>query len=363
MKDPSHARCIAFVFSSLHFGGAERVALNLAAALKADGYDVHFVLMEASGEFLSKAADDFTIVDLRCDRTWKLPVKLALYMLRVRPLAVISSFWKLNICLAAARIVSPSTAIGLWEHSSPQVQGNSPTWLFAPTATILYRMATCVITVSRTVAHDIAARSIGLRDKIVTIDNAVPAPRATPAHHPGKSSQPAHDLVWVGRFCDVKNPALMIAAFAQLPDRGAGYRLRMIGDGPLRTELEQQVARLDLADRVIFTGFRVDPYPLIAAADILVISSVTEGLPTVAIEAMYLGVNVVSTDCGSGIRDIVAEGRLGTIVRNHDADALAGGIVTRLETPVPAATLLQRAGRYEPKVIARQVLQALKLQE
>lgn len=352
---------ITFVFSSLHFGGAERVALNLATALKAKGYDVHFALMDASGEFLDRAAADFTVVDLRCDRTWKLPGKLARYILRYQPSAVIASFWKLNICLATARIVSPSTAIGLWEHSSPQVEGNSPTWLFAPTATILYRLATCVITVSHTVARDIAARSIGLRGRIVTIDNAIPAPRLTralPCEHSGLV-----DLVWVGRFSEVKNPALMIEAFARLPDRGAGYRLRLVGDGPLRADLEAQVARLDLAERVVFMGFQADPYPLVAAADLLVLSSMTEGLPTVAIEAMYLGVNVVSTDCGSGVRDIVAEGKLGTIVPNHDADALARGIVARLAARIDAATLKAAAARYDPHSIADQILHALELDD
>lgn len=355
-------RRIGFVLSSLHFGGAERVALNLAAALKSEGYDIQFVLMDASGEFLSRAQANFSVVDLRCDRTWKLPGKLALYLWRQRPAAVVSSFWKLNICLAAARIVSPSTAIGLWEHSSPQVEGNSPTWLFAPTATILYRLATCVITVSRTVADDIAQRTLGLRSRIVTIDNAIPPPEVAAKPSGADTPYGMRKLVWVGRLAEVKNPGLMIEAFAQLPERGRGYRLRLIGEGGLRPELERQAERLGVADRVIFTGFLSDPYPAIATADLLVISSVTEGLPTVAIEAMYLGINVVSTDCGSGMRDIVADGRLGSIVPNHDPAALAQGIVERLDAPLSSAELRQAASRYEPDVIAYQILHALKLQ-
>jgi glycosyltransferase involved in cell wall biosynthesis len=356
-------RRIGFVLSSLHFGGAERVALNLASALKSEGYDVQFVLMDASGEFLSRAEADFSVVDLRCDRTWKLPGKLALYLLRQRPVAVLSSFWKLNICLATARIVSPSTAIGLWEHSSPQVEGNSPTWLFAPSATILYRLATCVITVSHTVADDIAQRTLGLRSRIVTIDNAIPPPKITAMPFGANTPNGTRELVWVGRLAEVKNPGLMIAAFAQLPERALGYRLRLIGEGALRPELERQAERLGVADRVIFTGFLSDPYPAVATAHLLVISSVTEGLPTVAIEAMYLGINVVSTDCGSGIRDIVANGRLGSIVPNHDPAALAKSIAERLDKPITATELRRNACRYEPGVVASRVLHALKLRD
>lgn len=359
MIRPAPPRRVAFVLSSLHFGGAERVALNLATAMKAEGCDVQFVLMQAAGEFLPRAARDFTIVDLACDRTWKLPIKLMRYLRHHRPDAVISSFWKLNICLAAARLAAPRTAIGLWEHSSPQVEGNSPTWLFAPSATVLYRMATCVITVSHSVARDIARRTIGLRSRIVTIDNAIPAPH--PADHVERADGGGRELVWVGRLAEVKNPALMLDAFSRLPARGTGFRLSIVGDGPLRPALEAQAERLGIADRVTFTGFTPDPYRHVAAADLLVISSATEGLPTVAVEAMYLGVNLVSTDCGSGIHDIVANGRLGSVVASHDPVALAEGILARLAMPVDPAALREAALRYDPRAVARRVLHALKL--
>lgn len=358
-RAPQRGR-IGFVFSSLHFGGAERVALNLATALKAEGYDVEFVLMTAAGEFLAKAEEEFGIVDLRCDRTWKLPFKLARYLLRDRPTAVISSFWKLNICLAAARIISPSTAIALWEHSSPQVEGNSPTWLFAPTASILYRLATCIVTVSGNVADDIAKRSLGLRNKIVTIGNAIPAP-AVQSLAGRNIPNDTYDLVWVGRLALVKNPMLMVEACGILGEWNVKFRLRFIGDGQLRPELEARLAQLAIADRVSFTGFVSDPYPLIGASDLLVISSATEGLPTVAIEAMYLGINVVSTDCGRGVHDILGNGRFGSVVQNHSPEALARGIAARLEMPIEPATLRNAAARYEPRSIARQFLQALGL--
>lgn len=354
------SRTIAFVLSSLHFGGAERVALNLADALKAQGYQIEFVLMQAAGEFLPRAHRDHRVVDLRCDRTWKLPLKLARYLRRYRPVAVIASFWKLNICLAAARIAAPRTRVALWEHSSPQAEGNSPTWAFAPTASLLYRLATCVITVSRSVGADIAKRSVGLRRKLVTINNAIPAPFLS--RPVTRDSDPAvRQLVWVGRFSEIKNAGLMLRAFAALPAGETQYRLRLIGDGPLRSEIEQLATALGIADRIDFTGFTDDPYPQMTAADLLVLSSILEGLPTVVVEALYLGVNIVSTDCGAGVHDILEGGRFGTIVPNDDPDALATGIVQRLAEPIESATLRQAALRYDPQAIAGQVLRALRL--
>ena len=360
-SSPAPARpVIAFVLSSLHFGGAERVSLNLASALKQEGYEIHFLLMQAAGEFLREAENSFTVVDLKCDRTYKLPGKLALYLLKNRPAAVISSFWKLNVCLAAVRCISPQTAIGLWEHSSPQAEGNSPTWIFAPTATVLYRLATCVITVSKSVAADILQRTIGLNGRIRTIGNAIPFPVLDSSFHFDRPKD-IISIVWVGRLSTVKNPALMLDSFALLKKVNPAYRLNIVGDGTLRPSLEKHAEALGISSLVSFSGFISNPYQLIATADILVVSSLAEGLPTVIVEALYLGTNVVSTACGSGVYEILANGRIGTIVANNNPEALALGIVDRMGDLIDSATLTQSAERYAPRTIANQFLQALRI--
>ncbi len=110
-------------------------------------------------------------------------------------------------------------------------------------------------------------------------------------------------FVTVGRLDEGKNHRLLIEAFAKIRDER--MRLWIVGDGPLRGELEA-LARRTAEDAVRFFGTR-DPFGVLAAADTFVFGSRREGLPNVLIEALACGLPVVSTDCRSGPREILAE--------------------------------------------------------
>lgn len=346
---------IAFLLSSLKFGGGERVALNLAAALKEEGYLIDFLLMSREGEFLAEAQRQFNVVDLRCDRTWKLPFKLWQYLLRTRPTALISSFWKLNLCACLARACCPTFKLVAWEHSPPT--RSCPTWLYALTASIFYRLANRIVAVSSGVAEDIFSNTKGLKSRVSVISNPIPGPNSD------KLSQSQHNvrkIIWVGRLDDPKNPELMLEAFALLP-RTDGYKLDFVGDGRLMTTLLDRAKELNLECNVRFLGFRSNVYECMADADMLVLSSDSEGLPTVLVEAMHAGLRIVSTDCGAGVHDILLENRLGTIVPTKDKFALAAAIVERMNMLHDSKMQIAEAQRFSPSRIAKNFLHAIGL--
>ena len=348
------SRRIAFLLSSLKFGGGERVALNLAHALKDRGYDIDFVLMQAVGELLDEATRDFNVIDLQCSRTWKLPARLVRYLTRARPAALVSSFWKLNLCACVARPFAPRLKLALWEHSPPSRSRNSPTWLYFLTASLFYRLATRVIAVSAGVADDIRAITFGIDRKIVTIFNAIPGPKHFVRARRRRSGR---RIIWVGRFAEPKNPGLMIEAFARLPS--SGYALDLLGDGPMRADLEKRVDDVGLAARVRFLGYQPDVYAHMAHADLLVTSSDREGLPTVLVEALYAGLGIVSTDCGAGIRQILVDGIYGTIVPPNDPEAMAGAILRELANPRDPETQRRGAERFDPVLVSHQFMAAI----
>ena len=357
MNAPTQPR-IAFLLSSLKFGGGERVALNLAAALQAEGYGIDFLLMSREGEFLAEAEREFSVVDLRCDRTWKLPLRLMTYLRRGQPVAVISSFWKLNLCACVARLGCPRVRLILWEHSPPSRSRNSPTWLYAISASLLYRLATKVVAVSSGVAADVRRITWGLESRVITIFNPIPAPAVS---HPQRLDKGGRRrILWVGRLDAPKNPGLMIESFALLPG-DLGTVLEIVGDGPLRLALEQRVSELGLDGRVCFLGFREDVASLMADADLLVLSSDREGLPSVLVEALHAGLGLVATDCGEGVREVLENGRYGTLVPVRDPQAMAGAIEAELGTPVDRAVQMAGAQRFSPRLIAHQFLCALGL--
>jgi len=344
---------IAFVLPSLKFGGGERVALNLAMALNAEGYEIDFLLMSYEGEFLAEAQRQFKVVDLKCNRTWKLPFRLWHYLQKTHPTVLISSFWKLNLCACLSRAFFPSLKLLVWEHSPPT--RSSPAWLYAITASVFYRLATCVVGVSSGVAADVLHNTMGLGSRVATIFNPIPPPifdRSRLKQNMGRR------IIWVGRLDDPKNPGLMLEAFALLPKSG-GYTLCFVGDGGQRVALEERAHDLGLAKSARFIGFQQDTYAHMADADLLVLSSDREGLPTVLIEAMHVGLRAVSTDCGEGIHDILRGNRYGTIVPINDEKLLAMAIETELSAPSNPALQIAGAQSFVPSVIARQFMQAI----
>ena len=98
--------------------------------------------------------------------------------------------------------------------------------------------------------------------------------------------------------------------------------------GPEREALRKLVSDLGIEDKVSLAGFQGNPYQFLSRADVFVLSSGYEGLPMVILEAMACGVPVISTDCRSGPREILQNGRCGLLVPVGDEGALSKGIVT-----------------------------------
>ncbi|GAA1092596.1 glycosyltransferase family 4 protein [Kitasatospora arboriphila] len=124
-------------------------------------------------------------------------------------------------------------------------------------------------------------------------------------------------LAWVGALAREKRPDLALDALALLP----GVHLAVAGDGPLRAE----AAARDTTGRAHFLGALTDPAPLYRAADALVLTSDSEGVPGVLVEAALAGLPAVATDVG-WVRDVVRDGVTGRLVPPGDAAALAGAV-------------------------------------
>jgi glycosyltransferase involved in cell wall biosynthesis len=347
---------IGFLLSSLNFGGAERVTLNLAKELQASGAQVDILLMSMQGEFLEEAQKHFRVINLKCNKTYKLPGKLLLYFLIHRPTVLVSSFWKINLCACFARILFPFVSLILWEHSPPSKNKLNNRFLYWLTSSLFYRLAKKVVTVSNGVHKDVSNWTTGLQDKLIVIFNAIPPPELNIFLRPKRLGN--KKVVWVGRLEEPKNPKLLLEAFALLP-RETNISLSYVGDGSLRFGLEQRCKELNLENKVTFLGFQPNPYEVVVDSDLLVLSSEREGLGNVIIEAMHCGLRVVSTDCGEGIHDILLNNHYGTIVPCGDPYAMAKAIQDELMYQHDGKDQIKGAERFLPKVIVNQFLSAM----
>lgn len=137
----------------------------------------------------------------------------------------------------------------------------------------------------------------------------------------------------VGRLVPVKNHAMLLAAVRHAQALGARCRLLIAGDGPLRPELDAQARALGIASIVEFLGTRADLPDLLAACDIFVLSSNSEGMSNTIIEAMAAAKPVIATNVG-GNPELVVHGHTGLLVEPRSAAAMADGIRTLVADPV-----------------------------
>jgi len=154
---------------------------------------------------------------------------------------------------------------------------------------------------------------------------------------------------FVGRLTGVKNPALLLEAVPYVLERVPDAHFVLVGDGELRTEIERQIAERGLAGQVHLLGWQRDMPAVYADLEALVLTSLNEGTPVTAIEALAAGVPVVATAVG-GVVDVVRDGQSGLLVPPSDAPALAASIADLLVSP-ERGQALARAGQRD--VLAR----------
>jgi glycosyltransferase involved in cell wall biosynthesis len=351
-------RKVAILLPSLKFGGAERVSLNLAREMKRMGVEVDILLMSKEGELLEEALSEFAVYDLDCDRTYKLPILLLRYLYNNQPSALISNFWKLNLCAGLIKLAFPFCKVLLWEHSPPSRAPFAPVWLYRLTASLLYQFSDQIVAVSNGVRDDILKCTIGLARKTKTIYNPITPPEdGLVCLDSVKKITPAQ-IISVGRLAKEKNPVLLINAFAALLER-IDANLLIVGDGELRKELEHLCVCLNIESRVTFYGYSSKPYEQILGSDLLVLSSDLEGLPSSVVEALYCGLSIVSTDCPCGPRELLMDDEYGSLVPMNDATALAQAMEFELLNRRSPVKQQLGAQRFFPAVAAQQFIKLI----
>lgn len=329
---PLRAGHIALYMQSFAGGGAERVMVNLASGLAARGLRIDLIVARAEGPYASLSMPGVRLVNLGCRRSLTSLPKLVLYLRREKPDALLSAMGASNLIALWARAAAQyrgrlviSVHINLSAHYQRQVGLMSH--LFPSLYRRFYPKADAIIAVSEDAAADLRQAFRLPPDRVQTIYNPVVSPAlflsaAEPLDHPwfGPGQPPV--ALSVGRLCEQKDFSTLIQAFAQVRAH-IPARLLILGDGPDRARLEAVVAELGLTESVSLPGFVSNPYAYMARASAYALSSRWEGLPTVLVEALACGLPIVSTDCPSGPREILQEGRYGTLVPVGDADALA----------------------------------------
>jgi glycosyltransferase involved in cell wall biosynthesis len=344
---------IAFFLVNLEGGGAEKVMLSLAGGFAEQGLKVDLVIAILEGEYLSLISPNVRLINLKSSRLISSLPSLVTYLKQNRPKILISALEDPNtIAVIAKRLAGVSTSVILTIHNhlsrAAQHSNDLKGKLIPLFARLFLPWADGVVAVSQGVAEDAAKISKLPLEKIKVIYNPIftddlLAKFHEPLNHPWLSENQPPVILGIGRLTKQKDFPTLIRAFA-LVQKQYSVRLMILGQGDDLLSLQGLVKELDLKENVTFPGFVPNPYAYIKKASLVVLSSIFEGFGNVLVEAMLVGIPVVSTDCESGPAEILANGKYGDLVPIGAVPNLAAAIINTLKNP-PNSALLQQRGQ------------------
>jgi glycosyltransferase involved in cell wall biosynthesis len=365
MSNPDRIH-FAFFLPALMGGGAERVFLNLCHGMLASGHRVDLVMTRATGALLSEVPPDVKIVDLACSRTVYSLISLVRYLRTRRPDVLISSLNTCNIIAAlAGKLAGGKTRVYIRQANTLSMTlAAMSAWsrrLFFLMIRYSYPCADGIIVVSQNAAEDLRQLMGFPENKVKVIYNPVVIPS------PAKTENPK-EMDWflpgcppvilgVGKLESQKDFPTLIRAFNEVRKERQAHLL-ILGEGSQRNALEELVEELDLTHLVRLPGFVHDPYAYMRRANVFVLSSAWEGLPNVLLEAIACGCPVVSTDCPSGPKEILEEGKWGEMVPVGDVDGMAAKICSILGGNFDSSLLVTRSHDFSLKRICSEYIEA-----
>jgi glycosyltransferase involved in cell wall biosynthesis len=250
-----------------------------------------------------------------------------------------------------------------WVHNPPSSSAVDFPGSQAWAARLFYPRADRLVAVSNGVGRDLAlsvpqsASKLAILPNPLDLDEVRRLSSALPPSY-GERAFGRPTLMAIGGLVHRKGFDVLLRAFAAVLAQGFDRDLLILGEGLERSSLEKLVKALRLEDRVLMPGFDENPYAALSRAELLVLSSRSEGLPTVILEALSLGVPVVATDCPHGPRELLDGGRYGVIVPCDDHEALAAGITSIIGSPARTTELRrlgqERAAEFDAQTVARQ---------
>jgi glycosyltransferase involved in cell wall biosynthesis len=333
------------MLTSFQLGGTERQVANVALGLDAARFELHLACLRNIGELkqelegLRVPRPVFNIGRLYSFRTFSEAIRLARYI-RKNAIQVVHTYglYPNIFAVPVARLAGAHIVIASIRDCG-DILKPWQRWL----QRLVCRLADCVLVNAEAIREALIGQG-SRANNIAVIRNGIAQPQTT---SPEKSSSvreelglsPAVTLTMVfSRLNPMKGVEYFLDAASIVAAKLPETRFLVVGDGAIRHELQDRAARLGLADKVVFTGFRTDVPRLLSEVNLSVLPSLSEGLSNTLLESMAAGVPVVATTVG-GNPEIIENGVSGLLVPPRDSAMLADAMLTVLGNPVLASNL------------------------
>ena len=335
-------------------GGVERVALRLAGAWASEGHDVRVLMGRTDGPERNLAPDN-VIYDFapphplaRPFETLWMVIQLVIAIRRHRPDVLFCAGNTYTVVAALVRLILRAECPPFVCKFSNSLERRD---LILPVR-MLHRLWIRLhglfieqfVGLSPPMAMEIERLAGVPRSRIAIIPNPVLTQanlaEAEAGPVPSNGIDGTH-FVAVGRLTKQKNFLLLIRAFARIAK--AGDVLTIIGEGPERDRLRQEVASLSISNSVELPGHRQSVLGALRSADVFVSSSDYEGMPGAVVEAMAVGLPIVATDSSPCVRHMLGDGQFGTLVPTRAVAPLSNALRDARQRPEPATSRMRAA--------------------
>jgi glycosyltransferase involved in cell wall biosynthesis len=328
--------------------GVPLAQARLASALAARGHEIDLIIGFVAEGLPVPEVEGVTVIHLNRPKVRHILFDMTRYLKNSKPDVVFSAEDHLNAIVIGSAIlagsktkISGSSRVNPFDTYSQKIL--SKRWLLKQIMKALMWRATVLTCVSKAMVEQY--RTLFRNPPHVCVYNMVDTPDARariaePVDHPWFGQRTVPTLVAAGQLGPWKGFSDLISAVYIVAQKRT-VRLAIFGEGPQRAELQAQIDRLGITEIISLEGHVTNPLKYFAHADAFVLSSLLEGMPNVLIEAMMAGCTPVATDCPTGPREILESGRYGYLVPVQDPQALAAGIESALDNPVPAKVLAE----------------------
>ncbi|MEZ4651221.1 MAG: glycosyltransferase [Candidatus Eisenbacteria bacterium] len=325
---------IVQLVSQTELGGAETYGHSLAAGLAERGHEVRLLANRANGPLLEKPRPAGLTTEA-LHRTSRLDPAILRFLLRhlreFRPDVLHAHNFGANTWARVLGCFFPEMAVVCHVHAGRMVT-NQPARK-AALERMLFRRADLVIGINQEMMDYLTGRLRVPEERALFLVNGIDMERFSP---PDEGVRNQNEVVCVASLNGVKNHACLLGAWKRVADQVPGARLTLVGEGPLRPELEAQVQRLGIGESVEFAGLQTDVLPFYKRASIFTLTSHREALPLALLEAMATGAVPVASAVG-GIPEVIEDGETGFLVAPGDEEGFARHLTACLSRPEETA--------------------------
>ncbi len=311
---------IIFVTSTLHSGGSERVMALLANCLSERGHDIEIVCINKHIVFYPM--DESVKISFVEDEVGESYLKKGKWLrkrIKEENPDIVIAFMLEVYCMTLFSMIGVNIPVISSERIDPYFFGKAKRFL----RWLLLRRTTHLVVQTEQIKQFISP-------KLQRRTSIIPNPVTNEVFHLSPNVRKENKIIAVGRLAYQKNYPLLFRAFKNVSDEFPDYQLVIFGEGPQREELEQEIDRLEMGERILLPGKTTHIIEELNKSQLFCMSSDYEGMSNAMLEAVCIGLPVVTTDV-SGASDMVIDGKGGFIVEKGNVRQFENAMRVLLE--------------------------------